>query len=157
MTAPSAAYTSSVIALAALKLRERNMPSGIIGCSRAVLDDEERDARHDPDDQREHGASVVPHSISAVGEAAEEHRGQRRARHVEGAVARGPWSPGTHLSATTTVTAAIGALIRKIQRQLAYSTRPPPTNGPIAAAMLPSPDQAPIARPRSAAHEHAPR
>ena len=61
-----------------------------------------------------------------------------------------PLVSGTYFSATTTVTAAIGALIRKIQRQLAYSTRPPPTNGPIAAAMLPRPDQAPIARPRSA-------
>ena len=32
MIAPSAAYTSRVIALAALKLREANMSSGIIGC-----------------------------------------------------------------------------------------------------------------------------
>ena len=51
---------------------------------------------------------------------------------------------------TATVTAASGALIQKIQRQSAYCTRAPPMNGPIAAAMLVIPVQAPIARPRSA-------
>ena len=47
------------------------------------------------------------------------------------------------------MTAAIGRLIRKIHRQDANWTRTPPTNGPIAAAMDPSPDQAPIAFARS--------
>ena len=46
---------------------------------------------------------------------------------------------GTARTATTTVTAATGRLIRKIHRQLAYSTRKPPRNGPIAEAMPPSP------------------
>ena len=41
-------------------------------------------------------------------------------------------------------------MIRKIHRQSAYCTSPPPTNGPMAAAMLPSPDHEPIARARSA-------
>ena len=57
--------------------------------------------------------------------------------------------------ATTTVTAASGRLIRKIQRQAAYSISQPPTNGPIAVAMPPSPDQAPIAAARSRWHERA--
>ena len=52
-------------------------------------------------------------------------------------------------------TTASGRLIRKIQRQTAYSTSEPPTNGPIAAAMPPSPDQAPIAGARSSRHERA--
>ena len=55
---------------------------------------------------------------------------------------------GTQRCAITTVSAASGRLIRKIQRQEAYCTSAPPTNGPMAAAMLPSPDQEPMARAR---------
>ena len=57
---------------------------------------------------------------------------------------------GTLRCATTTVIAASGTLMRKIQRQDAYSISQPPTNGPIAVEMPASPDQVPIARPRSA-------
>ena len=46
---------------------------------------------------------------------------------------------GTQRCAITTVSAARGRLIRKIQRQEAYCTRAPPTNGPIAAATLAEP------------------
>jgi len=39
--------------------------------------------------------------------------------------------------------------MRKISRQEAACTSQPPRNGPIAAVTPPSPDQAPIAGPRS--------
>ncbi len=40
--------------------------------------------------------------------------------------------------------------MRKIARQVTASTSQPPSNGPSAVATPPSPDQAPIARARSA-------
>ena len=45
--------------------------------------------------------------------------------------------------------AAIGTLIRKINRHDTAVIRKPPTNGPSAVATPPSPDQAPMTRPRS--------
>ena len=84
-----------------------------------------------------------------VGEAAEAERREHGPGHVEAALARGPRLGHVPPGAPATVNAAIGALIRKIQRQSAYWTSAPPTNGPSAAAMLPSPVQAPMARPRS--------
>jgi hypothetical protein len=55
---------------------------------------------------------------------------------------------GTCRSATTTTSAATGRLIRNTARQV-HSTSQPPTNGPTAPAIPPSPDQAPIAAARS--------
>ena len=56
---------------------------------------------------------------------------------------------GTVRSASTTVTAANGMLRKNAQRQLANWTSQPPTKGPMAAAMPPSPDQDPMALARS--------
>ncbi len=55
---------------------------------------------------------------------------------------------GTERWAMTTVSAATGRLIRKIQRQEAYCTSAPPTNGPIAAGDAAEPDHEPMARAR---------
>ena len=56
---------------------------------------------------------------------------------------------GTCTRAVQNATAAIGRLITKTQRHDTESMRYPPRNGPKAVAMPPSPDHAPIARPRS--------
>ena len=57
---------------------------------------------------------------------------------------------GTCRAATSTTTAASGRLTRKTNRQVVASISQPPRNGPAAPAMPASPDQAPMARPRSA-------
>ncbi len=56
---------------------------------------------------------------------------------------------GTRRRVTTTTRTASGTLIRNTSRQVAACTSQPPRNGPIAPAMPPSPDQAPIALDRS--------
>ena len=53
------------------------------------------------------------------------------------------------------ITAATGRLIAKISRQETAWTSHPPRNGPIAVATADSPDQAPIAWPRSAGRNDA--
>ena len=52
-------------------------------------------------------------------------------------------------SVTPTAIAATGTLIRKIDCQETFSTRKPPTTGPIARAIALAPAQVPIALPRS--------
>jgi hypothetical protein len=64
---------------------------------------------------------------------------------------------GTCRAVTASTSAAIGTLIRKMYRQLPTSTSQPPRNGPSAPPMPPSPDQAPIARARSARSNEASR
>ncbi len=72
--------------------------------------------------------------------------------------AQSTWAPpaaGSRLSgtcrwATITTTTASGRLIKNTQRHEATSTSQPPSSGPIAVATPPRPDQAPIARARSA-------
>jgi hypothetical protein len=54
------------------------------------------------------------------------------------------------------VGSATKGLIRKIQRQLAWSTMMPPSSGPIAAEIAEKPAQVPIALPRSASLNDAP-
>ena len=49
----------------------------------------------------------------------------------------------------------MGALIKKIHRQDEAEIRVPPISGPAATATAPRPDQAPIARPRSAGANEA--
>lgn len=67
-----------------------------------------------------------------------------------------PWAAcssqvsGTSRTARTTTTTASGTLIRKTHRHDAASTSQPPSNGPAAPAIPVRPDQAPIARARSA-------
>ncbi len=57
----------------------------------------------------------------------------------------------TAKSVTNTATTATGRLMKKIDCQLTFSTRKPPSTGPIASASAETPAQVPIARPRSAA------
>ena len=64
MTAPSAAYTSSVIAFAALKVREANRSSGIIGCGERRSTSDEADPRERRRRARAGTARSVCHSIS---------------------------------------------------------------------------------------------
>ena len=52
-------------------------------------------------------------------------------------------------SVTQTATAATGTLRKKIDCQETFSTRKPPTTGPMASAIALTPAQVPIARPRS--------
>ncbi len=148
VTAPSAAYTTRVIALAALKVRSRKRTSGSIGYR--LRDSTSRNpsaartpttaatvAASDPHSIREY---VAPPSASVASVAPVTSKcGEASGSEVS----------GTSRVAITTVTTASGTLTRKIQRQLAYSTSAPPTNGPTAEAIPPRPDQAPIARPRS--------
>ena len=56
---------------------------------------------------------------------------------------------GTCARAIQNAAAAIGRLITKTQRHDTESMRYPPRKGPMAVAMPPSPDHAPMARPRS--------
>ncbi len=63
-------------------------------------------------------------------------------------LAPGSVDSGTWRDASSTTTAS-GRFNRKISRQETADTNQPPTNGPIAVVIPPSPDQAPIARPRS--------
>ena len=64
---------------------------------------------------------------------------------------------GTFRRATTTTSAASGRLIRNTRRHDHTSISQPPRNGPIAAAIPPRPDQAPMARARSGAENEAER
>jgi hypothetical protein len=72
-------------------------------------------------------------------------------------VASGSWDSGTCRTASTTTAAAIGRLITKISRQVPAGTSHPLRNGPIAVATPASPDQAPIALPRSSGANDASR
>ena len=94
--APSAAYTRRVIAFAALKLRERNMLSGIIGCSVRCSTTRNATPATIPMTSAA-GASDVRPLDQPVGEAAEEQRGQRRARHVEAGLRSALAVSGTYL------------------------------------------------------------
>ena len=70
-----------------------------------------------------------------------------------------PASPrlsGTLATQASNSTTPIGTLSRKAQRHEKWSTRKPPTTGPIAAVMPLNADQVPIARPRSASGKLAP-
>ena len=64
-------------------------------------------------------------------------------------VALGSFDSGTWRCAMKITAAAIGRLIRKINRHDTAVIRNPPTNGPSAVATPPRPDHAPMARPRS--------
>ena len=64
-------------------------------------------------------------------------------------MAPGSRDSGTWRTDTHTTSAARGRLMRKMSRQEAAWTSQPPRNGPIAAVTPPSPDQAPMAGPRS--------
>ena len=64
--------------------------------------------------------------------------------------ASGSRDSGTCRAATSSTATATGTLIRKIHRHEALSTIQPPSSGPIAAAMPPSPAHWPITLPRSA-------
>ncbi len=70
-------------------------------------------------------------------------------------LAVGSTDSGTCRSETQITSAASGRLIRNTSRQLHASISQPPMNGPAAPAIPPSPDQAPIARDRSAAMNDA--
>ncbi len=146
--APSAPYTRNVTTFAALKVRLAKMPSGSIGCElvRSTTTNPIAASNAAP---AAHGANASPHSISAyvVPPSATAARTAPVVSKRSGAC--GSSVSGTQRRATRTVTTASGRLSRKIQRQSAYCTSAPPTNGPIAAETLPSPDQAPIAWLRS--------
>ena len=117
--------------------------------ARAAFDHHEGD-RRDQRRRRPPTASPAPRVGQRPGECRRARaRRARRRRGRSGRARAGRGVSGTHRCASHTVSAASGRLIRKIQRHDAWSTSSPPTSGPSAAAMPPSPDQAPIARLRS--------
>ncbi len=80
---------------------------------------------------------------------------------VAPAMSTGPSTTSPRLSGTLAMhsnssTPPIGTLSRKAQRQEKWSTRKPPTTGPMAAVMPLNADQVPMARPRSASGKPAP-
>ena len=77
--APRAAYTSSVIALAALKVRSAKMPSGSIGCRSRRSTTTNATAATRPATPA-HGARRVAQLDQGVGDAAEGERREQRAR-----------------------------------------------------------------------------
>ncbi len=70
-------------------------------------------------------------------------------------VAVGSLDSGTCRVAARKTKTPIGRLIRKIARQEIAAISQPPSSGPNAVATPPSPDQAPIARARSAGRKLA--
>ncbi len=81
-TAPRAAYTSSVIALAALNVRSPKRPSGIMGCRPRRSAFRNSTDRMRPPMPRPRGVRVAPLD-QPVGDAAQGQRGQDRPDHVE--------------------------------------------------------------------------
>ena len=59
-TAPRAAYTSRVIALAAEKVRDAKRLEREHRVAGPALDEHEADRRHEPHDERRHGEVAVP-------------------------------------------------------------------------------------------------
>ena len=146
---------AKVTMLVTVNCREANRPGGTSGWSL-------RRSTHDEGDQREHaepapatttaGSSpLLPAGDGRVREPGEPDRAEHGAGQVEPAAGgRVHATPARAGPRPATTTAASGRLIRKTSRQDHASTSQPPRNGPTAPAMPPSPDQAPIARPRSA-------
>jgi hypothetical protein len=75
---------------------------------------------------------------------------------VDRPVGASPRLSGTLARHANSSTAPIGTLSRKAQRHEKWSTRKPPTTGPIAAVMPLNADHVPIARPRLASGKLAP-
>ena len=92
-------------------------------------------------------ANVPP--ASAIAASSDPETSSRRPRRD------GSRLSGTCRCAAQMTTAASGRLMRKMNRHDAASINHPPTNGPSAPAIPPSPDQAPMAGPRSSGRNDA--
>ena len=137
---------------AALKVRSAKRPSGTIG-SRVLRSTTTKATAASSPSAAAHGVTAPPASVRAQVVPASASEASTAPVRSKRPWARGSRVSGTHRSASHTVSAASGRLMRKIQRHDAWSTSSPPTSGPSAAAMPPSPDQAPMARLRSSARK----
>ena len=142
--------------MAALNVGLGNSVGGTSGCGTGVPPARTRPAPPRPRPARRAGRASAPRSpspVSAVGQRAQsEHAPSTVPAMSSPGADSGRGSPARAAARSTTTSAASGRLIRNTARQL-HSTSQPPRNGPMAPAMPPSPDQAPIAAARSGAVE----
>src|SRR6202167_6288784 len=151
---PIAPYTTNVTAFAAENCLERKIDSGSMGSltlSSATIN-------------AANAATPMPRPIRTVGDvqpplpdaAIRPYVRLARARLIVIApalsiLARGPGAmdSGTCRTVISTTAAATGKLMKNTSRHETALISQPPTNGPIAVATPPRPDQAPMALPRS--------
>ena len=127
------ANATTTLARPAAKGRIRNRARSIMRLDRRALRDDERRAQHDEGDQQpeRRGARPAPRLALAEGEQQREQRDAREGGtlHVEGLALAG-FSSGSTRAAQTIARSPIGALIRKIARQVATWVSSPPSAGP---------------------------
>jgi hypothetical protein len=154
MITPTAAYSSSVSALASVKVRDRKRVSGSIGFG----------ARRST--RTSHTSETVPmaSAVSTTGWRAPSggHSSNPKTRPPRPRTARAaprqsirPVRDGSRLSCmnrndNASTTSASGTFRKNTARQLACSTSQPPLTGPMAVVIALNPDHVPMARPRPA-------
>src|SRR5262245_40306192 len=141
------------MALAPLKERERNTPSGIIGAG--VFD-----SNHTNVARIARPAATPPITFASahpISEAAVNPYTSAPSPAVAGrapaqstpALSLVPRLSGTRQNAMNTASSAMGTFTKKIARHENASTSQPPSTGPSAVVRADAPAQVPIARPRS--------
>src|SRR5579864_1314894 len=136
--------------LAPLNVRERNSVSGIIGeaaCASVRTNNQTCSAPLNSDTATQTSSHPLVEALVRPQTSRPRPPTASSAPRVSRAPEDGLRLSGTHRAASSTVTKAIGTLMKKIARQDEASTSHPPNTGPTAVVSADAPAQVPMAAP----------